>query len=342
MTDEMYERLNNYLNTIFIELDKTDKIFINNLYHFFIINCMIDEKFRDAKIVNVSKENKLTFNDVYLLGREIIEKINPKYLNDYDSLIETGELDFSFENYYNDSVCISMYKNDQVVKKIINLNREFNYNDVVSLIHEFIHYTNSKNKISFNRYFFGEFISIYFEIFALNYILNIKKVPYEELNINSRIISLFRHNNDLYKYIVILLTYNNIGNINKDTMKEANIVFNGLKDDFYEKECLTFLKKCDYINENNFKEDISKKMKELVSYAYKYIIGTLLAYYAHKHCKLEDMVKLNDNINTIDNPEFSINTVLDTIGIEFNLKTIDEALEIIKDSIYEFDMEKVK
>ena len=45
MTEEMYKRLNDYLNDIFLELNKTDKIFTDNLINFTIINNMVANKF---------------------------------------------------------------------------------------------------------------------------------------------------------------------------------------------------------------------------------------------------------------------------------------------------------
>lgn len=43
------------------------------------------------------KENNLTIEEVYMLAREIIEDINPLYLTEYDKIMSSGELDFSFE-----------------------------------------------------------------------------------------------------------------------------------------------------------------------------------------------------------------------------------------------------
>ena len=62
-----------------------------------------------------------------------------------------------------------MHRKNQV-KQIININREFNYNDVRLLVHEFIHYTNGKH-ISPNRHYFTEFLSIYFEFYTIDYLL---------------------------------------------------------------------------------------------------------------------------------------------------------------------------
>lgn len=51
------------------------------------------------------------------------------------------------------------------------------------------------------------------------------------------------------------------------------------------------------------------------------------------------MIKLNDNINSIEYASLSMEEVLNTVGIKINDKTINEALEIIKSSIYEFNLE---
>lgn len=74
MTKEMYERLNNYLNDIFLELEKNDRIFVDNLRILTSFNSVINDYF-NFRIEDVQNQNNLTFNEVFLLGREIIKKL---------------------------------------------------------------------------------------------------------------------------------------------------------------------------------------------------------------------------------------------------------------------------
>lgn len=338
MTEEMYKRLNNYLNDIFMELNISSEIFVNNLLQFFKINNIVSNY--DQRINNKYVENKLTFNDLYILAREIIEKINPNYLIQYDELLKNGELDFSFNNEYDDSHCTYTISKNKTIK-LININRCFNYGDVITLIHEFIHYTNVPKKHSQTHEFFTEFISIYFELYAKKYLIENKNIPIDEIMINSRIISLFRQNNELYKYIVILLAYDKLGNINKNTIKDINNILR-INDKYFEKECIQFLSKLDSINNTSSENNKTKNMANLINYHYKYIIGTILAYYAIENCKLEDMVKLNNNISSEQYSYLGVDDILENIGIYMSDENIEKSLTIIKNSIHNFEMEKTK
>lgn len=167
---DIYKKLNYYLNEICIYLEKENLFLLDNIYSISILNDNFLRKIANYSLDNETILNNLTFEDVYFLAREIIEHIDRSYLQDFDNLIESGELDFSYQKDYEVSECISMYKKGNCVKQLININREFNYNDVRVLVHEFIHYTNGK-KYSMNRNYLTEFLSIYFEFYAIDYLL---------------------------------------------------------------------------------------------------------------------------------------------------------------------------
>lgn len=137
MTDEQYKKLNGYLNNIFIELEYVDSFLIKNIYEISRLNSEFNKFIRNYDFKEESRENNLTFNEVYLLGREIIESIKEDYLSEYDKLIKMGILDFSYSNKYVGSHFTKV--NNQ---GIININRHFNYSDVRILVHEFFHYMN--------------------------------------------------------------------------------------------------------------------------------------------------------------------------------------------------------
>lgn len=326
MTEEMYKRLNNYLNDIFVELNKRGKMFVDNLHSIVILNIIIDKIFT-GHMTKEYKENNLTFNDVFLLGREIIEYINPKYLEEYDELISSGKLQFNY-----DGDCDSCMNFNSDIK-LIDIRRKFNYDDVAILIHEFIHYSElkEKNKTTCNYEFFTEFIAIYFEKIANKYLIEEKNVPIDEISLNSREISLYRHNRLFDKYSTILLAYEKIGNINENTTNDFKLL--KIKDNSFERKCIEVLQRFDKINETNNEKDSVIEMTELVNYDYKYIVGTFLAHYALEHSKIEDMVKLNDNINTEKYANLSIEEILNTVGIKVNDEMIDETINIINNSI---------
>lgn len=337
MTEEMYKRLNNYLNDIFIELNKSDKIFVDNLKSIVILNTIIDKLFNGC-ITSECKVNNLSFNDVFLLGREIIEYINPKYLEEYDELISSGKLEFNYDGNCESAV---YYKLNSDIK-FIDIERHFNYEDVITLIHEFIHYSElkEKNKTTYNREFLTEFIAIYFEKIAEKYLIEEKNVPIDEISLNLREISLYRHNREFYEYSVILLAYEKFGNINENTTNDLDKLLK-FKDNSFERECIELLQKFDKINETNNEKDSVIKMTKLVNYNYKYIVGTFLAHYALEHSKIEDMVKLNDNINTEEYANLSVEEILNTVGIKINEEMINQTVDIIKNSIHHYE-EKTK
>ena len=168
MTKEEYKKLNRYLNMVFNVLEYNDSFLIKNAVS---IDYSIEELLNyciNDNIDFLSKENNMTFMDIYRETREIIMSISPKYVEEFDKLLNSGVIDFSYDNEYTDSEFIFYFKNKV---GIININRRFNYNDVVLLIHEFFHYLNSRivNR-SENTYLFTEFISIYFEIYSINYL----------------------------------------------------------------------------------------------------------------------------------------------------------------------------
>ena len=71
-------------------------------------------------------------------------------------MLETGALDFSFNREYDDS-CFTHIEEKGQIHNLIDINREFNYNDVLSLVHEFIHFTNGKETVGANWQVLTEF-----------------------------------------------------------------------------------------------------------------------------------------------------------------------------------------
>ena len=97
--DEVYNKLNYFLNEICIYLEYNNSVLLENIlpiskiieyFYVFIKKYQLND--------NMTIQNNLTFMDVYNLTREIIEQIDTKYLEDFDKLIINGELDFNYEN----------------------------------------------------------------------------------------------------------------------------------------------------------------------------------------------------------------------------------------------------
>ena len=230
MKKEDYKRLNDYLNDTFIYLSGHDRFFIQNMRSIFIFNNMLYGKLKDIELEHKFHENNLTFEDVYELARNEIEKINSNYLKEFDKLIDSGRLEFFLHEqnmiikestYYenlseienneeeirNDSVC--SYNNGDY---FIDLARTYNYDDVLMLIHEFIHSTNSSKNMGEYRYILTEFFSIYFEMLSQKDLLengNKDKVVWLNDHINDEEIKKMNFI-DVLKIIGIDLTDENI------------------------------------------------------------------------------------------------------------------------------------
>lgn len=335
MTPEEYKQLNNYLNETFLHLELENEFFVNNIVNICALNDMYYDFIKDYVLDEESIENNLTYEDVYLLAREIIESIDPKYLKDYDHLIETGELDFGYEGQYYDS-CFVHEESKKNKKNYINIRREFNYDDVVSLVHEYIHYTNEKDNLTSNGYVLSEFFSIYFEIYAIDYLIE-KGIPKNEIDYQNRLRSIYYRSNNFLPLETPLIAYAMSGDISDfsyEFIKNKLIGFS--KEDFY-KECYILLeffkKKEEKYEKDHFKEkynsdEVSSEYSYYFSSHCMYLIGTILAFYARDYCYMDDIIYMNDHINDNGNDNYDILDCLKKMGIDLNQDYLmDKAFE---------------
>lgn len=338
MEKKDYEKLNNYLNEIFMILSDYDYFLLENIAEIARLNARYLSFIEKYDLSGVTKENKLTYNDVYLITRDIIESIDKYYLKDYDNLIKSGQLDFGYENEYNDSEFVHKHN-------LINIRREFNYNDVISLVHEFIHFTNGKAKKSQNRYLLTEFLSIYFEIYALDYLME-QGISSEEIGIYDRLKWTRGSSITLSRYEIIFLAYEKFGNINEETYTYLNKYYLAMSKEEFDRECQGLL---DYIikKEDEYKRNITCGKEFIYDFCspffdnYKYFLGTLLAFYARKYCKMEDIVYLNNHINDCELGEIKLSQALKKIGIDINGSDFEQQIfDSIESYIKEYSNEK--
>ena len=324
MTTEEYKELNNYLNDIFLELSKNDSFLINNIEFISKINDTFLFYSDKYKIKNENKENKLTYEEVYLLAREIIESIDKKYLPTYDKLIKSGELNFDYDQELSDSSFLHITREKDSIN-LIDIRREFNYIDVITLVHEYFHYTNGyEDQYSINRYLLTEFISIYFEMYAFDYLLD-KGIPKEELKYNDRLDSIYKHSEELNSYELVLLSYSKFGNIDENTVNYLNKYICGITKEDFEQECKTTLNNLKKI-EKRYNSEIGSqeyfdqkkfglKLVEKTTVNYRYVLGTLFAIYAKKYSSIDKMIYLND---TISQNFDELYTIFKNIDIDIN------------------------
>lgn len=351
MKKEDYKRLNDYLNDAFIYLSKYDGFFIQNMQSIFILNNMLYGKLNDIDLEHKFHKNNLTFEDVFELARSEIEKINPNYLEEFDRLIDSGrlglfkqeenitikesddyeklsEIENNEEEIRNDSVC--SYNNGDY---FIDLARTHNYNDVLTLIHEFIHSTNSSKNMGEYRYILTEFFSIYFEMLSQKELLE-KGINPSELDIFDRIKNTGKISKEITEYDLVFISYNLFGNIKENSyedLKKYHIVSSTKKE--FECACVRLLKYFDYqkIQYNNESKefnlyDYRKCISILFSSGYRYLLGTLFSCYLLENGNKDKVVWLNDHINDEEIKNMNFIDVLKIIGIDLTDENINKKL----------------
>lgn len=351
MKKEDYKRLNDYLNDTFIYLSEHDGFFIQNMRSIFILNNMLYGKLKDIELEHKFYENNLTFEDVFELARNEIEKINSNYLKEFDKLIDSGrlglfkqeeninikevdyyeklsEVENNEEEIRNDSVC--SYNNGDY---FIDLARTHNYNDVLMLIHEFIHSTNSSKNMGEYRYILTEFFSIYFEMLSQKDLLE-NGINTSELDIFDRIKDTGMISKKIVKYDLAFMAYNLFGNVKEDSYEdlEKYHIVSSTKEEF-ESVCINLLKYFDYqkiVYNNENKEfnlyDYRKCISSLFSSGYRYLFGTLFACYLLENGNKDKVVWLNDHINDEEIKNMNFIDVLKIIGIDLTDENINKKL----------------
>lgn len=332
MTNEEYIELNEYLNEAFMQLEKYDFFFIDNIEMIEYINSLYCELVGEYEFDTSKKDQNLTYEEVYNLAREIIESINPNYLELFDNMINNGDLDFDYEDKYTESHV--MYKlGDTERFRLVNIKRTYNYEEVKMLVHEFIHYTNSTAS-TVRRHILSEYLSISAELYAEDYMLN-KGINIDDVNSSVRLESTYQRCADFSWVFDALIVYKELGSLNNENLKfaEENII------DIPEEELKTQCKRLLYsIREYNKKQEKEPEDKKAEFYEqmvslYQYLLGTVFGFYTKDHVDKKVFVDMNDHIND-DNEETAIDYLLKA-GIE--IEDMDKLFEPI--SLY---LDKVK
>lgn len=360
MKKEDYKRLNDYLNDTFIYLSEHDGFFIQNMHNIFSLNLILYENLKGIDLRHNFHKNNLTYEDVFNLTRNEIEKINSNYLENFDKLIDSGRLEFFLHEqnmiikestYYenlseienneeeirNDSVC--SYNNGDY---FIDLARTHNYNDVLMLIHEFIHSTNSSKNMGEYGYILTEFFSIYFEMLSQKDLLE-NGINTSELDIFDRIKDTGMISKKIVKYDLAFMAYNLFGNVKEDSYEdlEKYHIVSSTKEEF-ESACFKLLKYFDYqkVKYNNENKkfnlyDYRKCISSLFSSGYRYLYGTLFSCYLLENGNKDKIVWLNDHINDEKIKNMNLIDVLKMIGIDLTDENIDVKLVDSAQNYYE-------
>lgn len=327
-------KLNKYLNDIFNYLEKSDKylfICLNDIYN---ISKHINDKFSDLYFDEDEITNNLSFIDVIYHVENIIKYIDSKYIPIFRNVINNGELNFSYNkeeegNYF-------LNKDDV---GIINIDREYNYQDVINLSHEFGHYLCNKGKEQTELgYLLDEFIGRYFEIQAVNYLIN-NGFKENEIKASYYLEYLFDNNYEFMNYYPLLLMYYNFGSIDNDSKNLFIKYFYNINLKKFDEMCLEKLDLLDYIKKEFIKEcdcngvimneeDIIYEISKVFSEDYRYILGTVLALYPFDK---KDIIDFVDNINTKKYENTNLFEILKKLNIDIRdnsfKKSIDNSIK---------------
>lgn len=344
MTDKEREILNFYLNDCFRGLEVRDGFLLGNIHNLALLAHTYTAFIDTYEIEEESICNHLTYEDVMFLAREVIGSISKEYLTDFDLLMENGELDFGYEKEYRESSFTYLHN---AKCGLIDINRDFHYSDVITLVHEFMHYTNGKtDHISYKRYILAEFFSIYFEIYAQEYLIKKKSVPREEMDYYLRLRNIKYHANAFQSYDVIFFMYQLFGEINLDYFHLLNGVYFQIELQDFDQKCLSLLQhfekvekkyKIDIMYEKNY-DDYEFSMYLSCGFCnhYRYLLGGVLAFYAFDHCDMKDIVYLNDHINSEALAHVNIFDFLYRVGIPLTSNNFfDDAFASMKKWIYD-------
>lgn len=360
MKNEDYKKLNDYLNDTFVYLSEYDGFFLSDMCAILNLNIMLYEKLKDIDLNHNFHENNLTFEDIFNIARNEIEKINPNYLDKFDKLITSGRLEFfnqdediiinekddyqklsqlenSEEDIRYDSVC--SYIDDDY---FVDLVRKYNYEDVLILIHEFIHSTNASKTMGEYRYILTEFFSIYFEMYAQKNLLE-SGTNSSEFDIFARIKDTGLLSKEMFKYTPIIIYYNLFGNINEnsyDDLIKYNIA-SSTKEEF-ESTCFNLLNYFDYKNKeyNNENKDFDlyeyrEYISSMFSSSYRYLLGTLFSCYLLENGNKDKVVWLNNHINDDEIKNMDFISVLKIIDIDLTSENINKKLVECAQKYYE-------
>lgn len=344
MAEINYEKINNYLNDLFSYLYPLDQFLLDNFKTIILINKQINQLLKEYDFADRTQEF-LTFEDVYLKARECVSYIDEEYLELFDSMISDGTLNFDYEcpNGRSTSLCIYL-SNQNIFKTEINLSMSFSYCDVINLVHEFFHIVNGKVKEkSINRYILGEFISIYFELKAIEYIEN-----KEEINIHYCYKKRFENTSLLSSrfsiYSIPLFLFENNGSVTENGDEFITQYLFPIEKKEYKKYCRRVLNNLEYyknkymnslgLEEKYDHKTYLDKIGRMYAIDYHYILGTILAFYAKENVSIEKMKWLNYHINDDFFGNMDIIDILKYLNIDIEgTNFINEVLNIFNKEI---------
>ena len=320
-----YEKINKYLNDYCSEMDKS--YFLENISDLYNLTLSLDFKLKTSVVTDREARASLKEQTEYftliesldLVDKYLTEKL-PMYKKDFNKAMASGTLNI-VDPDDDEATDLKSYAGiDEQGHHVINVVLAHDANDPNTIIHEFLHDMNSKEKEKGSRRYISEAISIYFELDMNNFMLE-QGVSREDISplLMYRLNDCYHCCEDILVAFPFLYYFYNLGQIDEKSYQNM----------------LDFKLSPRPSDEKNFNEmlsDFQKIIERKPKYdplrTFSYVIGTMVAFYGINQGEdfRQKMVELNDLANC-----GNVKNIFSHIGIDiYNencIKQIDAGLD---------------
>ena len=320
-----YEKINKYLNDYCSEMDKS--YFLENISDLYNLTLSLDFKLKTSVVTDRKARASLKEPTEYftliesldMVDKYLTEKL-PMYKKDFNKAMASGTLNI-VDPDDDEATDLKSYAGiDEQGHHVINVVLAHDANDPNTIIHEFLHDMNSKEKEKGSRRYISEAISIYFELDMNNFMLE-QGVSREDISslLMYRLNDCYHCCEDILVAFPFLYYFYNLGQIDEKSYQNM----------------LDFKLSPRPSDEKNFNEmlsDFQKIIERKPKYdplrTFSYVIGTMVAFYGINQGEdfRQKMVELNDLANC-----GNVKNIFSHIGIDiYNencIKQIDAGLD---------------
>lgn len=340
---EKYDLINETLNDYFLYI--SDTFLDKHIYDFFRLALTTeqiidenDEMYKDDprvyRIMNPEYdklEEYLSYSETLQIVREYLRERLPQYRDKFEECLNNGIINFVVDpsdEYAEDLKNHACYSHERR-KHHTNIVFEHNYNDPITIIHEFMHQLNSPEikESTLTRKLLTETISIFFECDILKY-MHEKGYDKKEIAkiLHKRIEDTYGLLSTIALDMAMLYNFKYLGNLSDKSLEEAK----KLELPIRKKSQEEYLESIDAFARRIERDNAAPQV--LLSYLIGTVIG--IAYMQKNDPKLvEKFAKLNDMVNTEE-----IDVCLKAIDVDINKKgSVSDLLEQFKKSVIEID-----
>ena len=340
----------------------------NNYVKLFYIGNNYMNFIDEQKIVSKNnKKTKISKEDMINYSKKVLESLDENLLDGINNFNLSGSIIYSNKikraltrnKISNMSIRNLNNKNQRKLRYTFNINEEITYETIKTFIHEYMHYISGNNvpkneyggltiyKKNINEQKYGEFISIYFEEYAKDYMVNNFNINNDEFDSTFRLTDtkLQNHYRSIYLPFAIYYNYGKYNYKNYKEFVEENDVNLNPSFEGFSKNKKVFLKSFSevitlslkYIKidiekpnlYNNRNKDSFNKLLVEGLYKNNYVLGTLLAFYVKDKITPKEMLEFARIINKND----KTNMYKDPI-----YKKVDDMYEEVLDGGFDYNI----